>query len=78
MPASAAGRGLAYLHVKMVGMERHLAGDGDAALVRAQIERAGRETESGGERKKLAARVRVEETLGLGIVANALAEIEPG
>src|SRR5260370_132493 len=74
----AACRGLAHLHVKMIGMERHLAGDGDAAFVRAQVEGAGREAERRGELEQAPSGVRVEQTLAVGIVGHALAEIEPG
>ena len=78
MPVSAAGRRLAHLNVETVGVQGHFAGDGDAALVRAQVVVARREAERRGELEELAARVRVEEALGLGVVGDALAEIEPG
>jgi hypothetical protein len=57
-------------------VERDFAGDGDAGLIRAQIVIAVAKTERGGEREELAARMRVEEALCLGVVGNSFAEIK--
>jgi hypothetical protein len=61
-----------------IGMEGNFAGDGDAGLVRAEIVVTVIKTERFSERAELASGVRVEETLGLGVVGNALVGIKRG
>src|SRR5271165_1289299 len=74
----AAGRGLAHLHVETVGMHGRFTGDGDAALVPAKVIFVRSEPERRGELEETAVGVTVEQALGVGIVGNAVAEIEPG
>src|SRR3546814_2915765 len=63
-----AGRRLADPHVDVLMVKGDLAGDGDAALVRAQIERCGRKAEFRGEATKPRPGDGMEATLTIGLV----------
>src|SRR3546814_11240115 len=63
-----AGRRLADLHIDALMVERDLAGHGNAALVRAQIERSERKAELRGQTTKPRPRDGMEATLPIGLV----------
>src|SRR5579884_1364206 len=73
-----AGGRLARLHIEVIGVQGHLAGDGDAALVGAKIVSAGRQAEGSGKPLELAARVAVKRALHRRVVADTAPEIEAG
>src|SRR5260370_42141526 len=73
-----AGRGLAGLHVEAIGVQRHLARDGDAALIGAEIVRTGSEAERRRELPELAPRAAVEQTLAGGGVGDGFPKVESG
>jgi hypothetical protein len=59
-------------------MHRDLTADGDAPRVGAQIVFVGFETERFGQLQELRAGMVMKAALGVGIVGDALPEIEPG
>ncbi len=74
--AIVAGRRLARLHIEMIGVQGRLAGNRYPALIGAEVKGSRRHTERGGEEAELAARAAMEEPFGVGIVGDALTEIE--
>lgn len=72
------GRGLARLHIEVIAVHRDFSADSYATVVISQVVCTGREAERVGEEAELAARVEVEQALGVVVISDALAEIESG